>query len=97
MKSGYVIGVMHKRDHVSVVVHCDDDPCFREMIIRICISDKAKAIRAGDHVWTQSNWAVWSSSELGVSDVKLNLHRTLWNGDHPCCNAPPSDGEEAIA
>ncbi len=90
MKSGYVLGVMIKKDHVSAVAHCTDDPDFREQIIRVCLNEKSKAIRPGDHLWTQSGFAMWSSADLGVGDVKLTLHRTMWDGKHPCCDAPDS-------
>lgn len=93
MKDGHVFGVVIKPNHVLVVVQRDNDPDYREQVIRLCLSNESKAIRVGDFLWTQSDSAYWSSENYKIKDVKLPLHRTLWNGKHPCCNAPDSDAE----
>jgi len=83
MKSGFVTGVAIRNDHVSVVLTSSEDP---EGVVKVCISDKAKAIRPGDFIWTQSGLAMWSSIELRVEDVQLKIHRTMFDGKHPCCD-----------
>jgi hypothetical protein len=83
VKSGFVTGVAIRSDHVSVVLTSSDDP---ESVVKVCISDKAKAIRPGDFIWTQSGLAMWTSIDLKVEDVQLKIHRTLSDGKHPCCD-----------
>lgn len=83
MKSGYVTGVAIRSDHVSIVMTSNEAP---ESEIRVCISDKSKAVRPGDHIWTQSGLAMWTSIDLKVEDVQLKIHRTMFDGKHPCCD-----------
>lgn len=81
MISGYVSGVIVKPDCVRVVLHDGE----RKATVDLCLLGKSQAIRPGDHVWTQSRWAMWSSKDLGVEDQRIPQHYTKFDGSHPCC------------
>lgn len=82
MRAGEAIGVRVSSEKVTVAVYGDGV----ESSIELCRSDKAACIRPGDHVWTQSGNAMWSSQDLGLKDEQLPIHRTMWDDSHPCCS-----------
>ena len=84
MRSGNVVGVMQRPDAIRLTLEHKEYSMTVQQTVDLCPSTKAKAIREGDHVWTQSGWAMWSSPDLGVEDVQLKIHRTSWDGSHQC-------------
>lgn len=82
MRAGEVIGVRVSSEKVTVAVYGDG----WESSIELCRSDRAACVRPGDHLWTQSENAMWSSHDLGLNDVPLPIHQTMWDESHPCCD-----------
>lgn len=85
MISGYVTKVIHHDDYLLLLLRSEE----RDSRVEVCRTAASLAIRPGDHIWSQAGWLMWSSQDYGIEDVKLNRHRTNWNGTHPCgCESP---------
>lgn len=91
MTAGEVVGVVQRPHETLINVDCTE--CGADHAISVCSTDQSRCVRPGDFVWTQGMTVYWSSKELGIEDVSLNRHRTLFDGTHPCCNAPQLEEE----